>query len=101
MVVMPHHIVKTFDEDLEQLGRKVEEMGHLVQKHIADAVDALTRCDVRIGEKVLTGDDAIDAIQHEIEEKAVLTMHGASRWPLTCERSSARYRSPMTSNTFR
>jgi phosphate transport system protein len=80
---MPQHTVKTFDEDLEQLARKIGEMGRLVQKQVADAVDALTECDVRIAQMVLTADDVIDAIQHEIEGKAVLTI--ARRQPMAID----------------
>ena len=75
--------MKTFDEDLERLARKIGEMGRRVQKQIADAVDALAGGDVRVAQMVLTADDAIDAIQHEIEEKAVLTI--ARRQPLVID----------------
>jgi len=81
--VVPQHIVKTFDVDLEQLAQKITEMGRLVQKQIADAVDALARYDVRAAENVVAGDDVIDAIQREIEEKAILTI--ARRQPLAVD----------------
>lgn len=54
-----------------------------MQKQIANAVDALAGCHVWVAEMVLTADDVIDAIQHEIEEKAVLTI--ARRQPMAID----------------
>ena len=43
---MNEHTAKAFDVDLQELGRKVAEMGGLAEKQLVDAVAALTRHDL-------------------------------------------------------
>ena len=68
------HTVKSFDSDLQELTRKVAEMGGLAEREIADAIQALTRRDANLAMRVVAADPTIDALQQEIEEKAVLTI---------------------------
>ena len=63
-----HHTAKAFDADLQELSRKVAEMGGLAEKLIADAVDALSRRDAKLAQQVIAADATIDALQREIEE---------------------------------
>ncbi len=81
--VMPEHIAKAFDVDLQELTRKVAEMGGLAEKEIADSVDALARRDHDLAKKVIATDSQIDALQLEIEEKAILTI--ARRQPMAVD----------------
>ena len=78
-----HHTVKAFDNDLQDLARMVAEMGGLAEKQVADAVDALARRDTTLAQRVTAADVHIDALQHEIEEKAVLTI--ARRQPMAVD----------------
>ena len=78
-----HHTVKAFDTDLQDLARMVAEMGGLAEKQVADAVDALARRDTTLAQRVTAADVHIDALQHEIEEKAVLTI--ARRQPMAVD----------------
>src|SRR5690349_13025595 len=78
-----HHTVKAFDTDLQDLARMVAEMGGLAEKQVADAVDALARRDTTLAQRVTGADTQIDALQHEIEEKAVLTI--ARRQPMAVD----------------
>ena len=78
-----HHTVKAFDTDLQDLARMVAEMGGLAEKQVADAVDALARRDTGLAQRVTTADMQIDTLQHEIEEKAVLTI--ARRQPMAVD----------------
>jgi phosphate transport system protein len=78
-----HHTVKAFDTDLQELARMVAEMGGLAEKQVADAVDALTRRDTALAQRVTAADVQIDTLQHEIEEKAVLTI--ARRQPMAVD----------------
>jgi len=80
---MNEHISKAFDTDLQELTRKVAEMGGLAEREIADAIQALTRRDVDLAMRVVAADPAIDALQQEIEEKAVLTI--ARRQPMAVD----------------
>ena len=58
-------------------------MGGLAERQIADATRALVERDVDLAEQVITTDPTIDAMQHEIEEKAVLTI--ARRQPMAVD----------------
>jgi phosphate transport system protein len=58
-------------------------MGGLVERQIVDAVHALVDRDTDLAERVIATDPTIDALQHEIEEKAVLTI--ARRQPMAVD----------------
>ncbi len=77
------HTAKAFDVDLQEITRKVAEMGGLAERQIADAIQALTDRDSDLAERVIATDPTIDAMQHEIEEKAVLTI--ARRQPMAVD----------------
>jgi phosphate transport system protein len=77
------HTTRAFDSDLQEIARKVAEMGGLVEKQIADAVRALLDRDTEAGEQVIATDPTIDAMQHDIEEKAILTI--ARRQPMAVD----------------
>jgi phosphate transport system protein len=80
---MSEHTAKAFDIDLQELTRKVAEMGGLAEKEIADSVQALTRRDSELARRVIASDPAIDALQREIEDKSVLTI--ARRQPMAVD----------------
>src|SRR5437773_12309363 len=77
------HTAKAFDSDLQELTRLVAEMGGLVERMIADSVDALIRRDIALGKRVVSSDIEIDTLQHTIEERAVLTI--ARRQPMAID----------------
>jgi len=77
------HTTKAFDADLQDIKRRVAEMGGLAERQIADATRALVERDAELAEQVITTDPTIDAMQHEIEEKAVLTI--ARRQPMAVD----------------
>src|SRR5581483_11716887 len=83
MTMMNEHTAKAFDVDLQELMRLVAEMGGLAEKQIADSVEALAKRDAERGKRVAAVDRSIDALQHEIEEKAVLTI--ARRQPMAVD----------------
>jgi len=80
---MTDHTMKAFDTDLQDLARMVAEMGGLAEKQVADAVDALAKRDTTLAQRVSAADASIDALQREIEEKAVLTI--ARRQPMAVD----------------
>src|SRR5918992_419233 len=81
--MMNEHTAKAFDTDLQELTRKVSEMGGLAEREIADAIQALTRRDSELAMRVVASDPTIDALQREIEEKAILTI--ARRQPMAVD----------------
>src|SRR3977135_4583547 len=82
-MVMPEHTAKAFDVDLQEITRMVAEMGGLAEKQIADSVAALARRDADRAQRTVAGDPTIDALQQEIEEKAILTI--ARRQPMAVD----------------
>jgi phosphate transport system protein len=77
------HTIKAFDTDLQDLARMVAEMGGLAEKEISDSVDALATRDSELARRVITIDAMIDALQHDIEDKAILTI--ARRQPMAVD----------------
>src|SRR2546421_1019576 len=82
-MVISDHTTKAFDVDLQELTRMVAEMGGLAEKQVADSVDALARRDTDSAQEIAAADPRIDALQQEIEEKAVLTI--ARRQPMAVD----------------
>jgi len=82
-MVIPEHTAKAFDVDLQELSRMVAEMGGLTEKQIADAVDALSRRNPEQAQEIVKADLGVDALQREIEAKAVLTI--ARRQPMAVD----------------
>ncbi len=81
--MLSEHTAKAFDTDLQELTRKVAEMGGFAGREVADAIQALTRRDTDLAKRVVALDLAIDALQQEIEEKAILTI--ARRQPMAVD----------------
>ena len=82
-MVIPDHTAKAFDVDLQEIARLVAEMGGLAEKQVADAVDALAERDIDRAQRAVAADPEVDALQAEIEEKAVLTI--ARRQPMAVD----------------
>jgi phosphate transport system protein len=74
------HTTRVFDTDLIKLTQLVARMGGLAQRQITDAIDALTRRDVGLARQVIAADANVDALQRQIEEKAIATI--ALRQPM-------------------
>jgi phosphate transport system protein len=81
--MMSEHTAKAFDIDLQEITRKVSEMGGLAEKEIADSVDALAKRDGALAQRVIAADINTDQLQREIEEKAILTI--ARRQPMAVD----------------
>jgi phosphate transport system protein len=77
------HTATAFDTDLQDIARMVAEMGGLAEKQIADSMDALARRDTALAQRITQADGTIDALQRDIEEKAILTI--ARRQPLAID----------------
>src|SRR5947209_16458433 len=82
-MAMQEHTAKAFDIDLQEITRLVAEMGGLAEKLVADSIDALVRRDADLAQRVVATDAGVDALQHEVEEKAVLTI--ARRQPMAVD----------------
>ena len=82
-MTMSEHTIKAFDADLQDLTRVVAEMGGLAERQIVNALEALSKHDTNLAQRVIADDAKIDALQREIEEKAILTI--ARRQPMAVD----------------
>jgi phosphate transport system protein len=80
---MEQHTIKAFDTDLQDIARMVAEMGGMAERQIAESVQALAKRDTRLAQRVVSLDPAIDTLQREIEERAILTI--ARRQPMAVD----------------
>ena len=77
---MTEHIVRSYDEDLGELSRRITEIGGMAEHAVDLAVQALIHVDVALAQAVIEDDRRIDTLQRDIEEKAILTI--ARRQPM-------------------
>ncbi len=75
-----NHIVSAFDDELKDITGRVAEIGGIAEELIDLSMTALTRVDPEIAQTVITRDRKIDALQRELEEKAILMI--ARRQPM-------------------
>lgn len=62
----------SYDQELESLRLALLQMGTLVEQSIADAVQSLAKQDVGLAQKVMDGDDIIDQMEEDVEDKCIL-----------------------------
>jgi phosphate transport system protein len=66
-----------------EIGRKISEMGGIAETMLTNAIDALVKGDTELAQRVIATDPKLDALEREIEEKAVLTI--ARRQPMAID----------------
>ena len=77
------HTTRAFDVDLQEIARKVVEMGRLAKQQIEGANCALLRRDIEFAERVAAADSRLDMLHREIEAFAVTTI--ARRQPVAVD----------------
>jgi phosphate transport system protein len=82
-VTMSDHTAKAFDLDLQELRKMIAEMGGLTERQIMESLGVLECHDAARARRVIAADLGIDALQREIEDKAVLTI--ARRQPMAVD----------------
>lgn len=68
---MNEHTLKFFGEELNQLKAEVARMGGLAEAQVADAVHAVAERDMALSQAIVARDVRLDALQAEIEKKAI------------------------------
>ena len=63
---MKEHIVRSYEEELALLDRRIAQMGGLTEHALGQAFDALDKRDPQLAESVIKSDKAIDQLQREI-----------------------------------
>jgi len=82
-IAMSEHTTRAFDSDLRELTSMLAEMGGHTEKQIIEAIEALSKRDPNHGKRVISADAALDALQREIEQKAISTI--ATRQPMAVD----------------
>jgi phosphate transport system protein len=80
---MNEHTVKSYEEELTRLDKRIAQMGGMAEQSLGQSFDALERRDPNLAEMVVKNDRAIDTLQREIEEQATLTI--ARRQPVASD----------------
>lgn len=68
---MSPHIVKTYDEELNQISAEIVLMGGVAESQVADAVEAVARRDVALAQTVVARDYKLDELEKAIERKCI------------------------------
>ena len=68
---MNEHTVKSYSDELNQLQAEVARMGGLAEAQVSDAVDCVARRDVVLAQAVISRDEKLDALQRDIERRAI------------------------------
>jgi phosphate transport system protein len=63
-----------FDAELKQLGDDLAALGRRVEQAITRAGTALMTADLQLAESVIADDAAIDAIEHELDERCIFLL---------------------------
>ena len=77
---MHEHTVRSFDQELQQLDKKIAQMGGLAERLLAQGFDALERRDPRLAEAAVASDRSIDLLERDLQEQTILTI--ARRQPM-------------------
>ena len=77
------HIVKSYDQQITLLTRKILEMGGVVEQQIAGAIEALVNRNIEQAERVVEQDDQIDRMEEEIDQYAIRLL--ATRQPMAID----------------
>lgn len=68
---MPMEMRHSYHEELDLLERQLLQMGRLARRQVDRAIESLQRGDVGLAEDVIQQDDAVDALDAEIEVSAL------------------------------
>jgi phosphate transport system protein len=78
--MVTEHTVKSYDDELGLLDKRIAQMGGLTEHNLGRAFDALANRDPELAEEVIKADKQIDALQIDIEEQVILMI--ARRQPM-------------------
>ena len=67
MNTLHDHIVKSYDEEQRRLLDEILRMGEMAAAQLEAALDVVERRDDKAAERIIANDDAIDAIEREVD----------------------------------
>lgn len=68
---MNEHIVRSYEDELNQLAAEVVRMGGLAEAQVNDSIQAFARRDVPMAQAMIGRDGKLDAMEAEIERAAI------------------------------
>ena len=77
------HLVKSFDEQLERLNATISEMAGLAESQLQMALDALSRRDTDLAQRVIAGDARVDQLEKDVANQVVRLL--ALRQPMAID----------------
>src|SRR5262245_16410256 len=85
------HIVSSYEKELFSLNNKLAKMGSLAEEMVAQSLDALEKRNRRLAQSIIEQDNAIDALEQEIEQ--LVTRMIVKRQPVAydCGKSWLRF----------
>ena len=77
------HLVKSFGEQLERLNASISEMAGLAESQLQMALDALSRRDTDLAQRVIAGDARVDQLEKDVANQVVRLL--ALRQPMAID----------------
>ncbi|HYB09388.1 MAG TPA: phosphate signaling complex protein PhoU [Alphaproteobacteria bacterium] len=65
------HIVRVYDQELDQLNNAIAQMGGLAEIQIANAIEAVVKRDSALAARTVDADARIDELEHEVQNQVV------------------------------
>jgi phosphate transport system protein len=65
------HIVRSYDQQISALTRKIIEMGGAVEQQLGRAIEAVANRDAELAQRVFENEDQIDRLEEEIDQQAI------------------------------
>ena len=77
------HLVKSYDEDIEQITKLITEMGALVERQVSDSAQALVDGDEALARSVIERDSEVDGLEERLDQTAIRVL--ARRQPMAID----------------
>jgi phosphate transport system protein len=77
---MNEHTVKSYEDELKLLDRRIAQMGGYAEKLLVQAMDALERRDPKLAETAVASDAMLDQLEREVQDQVIVMI--ARRQPL-------------------
>jgi len=78
--MVKEHIVKSFDNELDNMETIIAEMGGVAEQQLARAIESLVRRDAELAEQVIADDAQLDRMELDLDAQAMILL--ALRQPM-------------------
>src|ERR1700688_1727024 len=65
------HIIKAYDQELDQLNNTIAQMGGLAELQLAHAIEAVAERDAELAAETVEADARMDALEHQVQDQVV------------------------------